>query len=655
MNRARRRGRSPDIQGLDVLGPYRRSVRCGWRYVLLALIAATRKIRRRANVAPRQHCNYFGQTEIAGPVESGTKRVTFRPLVVGRKRLELAFLLILYSLAVTGFITAVIVGSTKEPLGSTPMSLATVAALAAVVMCELFRLTQTWGLCLFAYAARDPIPMQPQEKLRVAALTTIVPSQEPVEMVAHTLKAMRAMLYQGVVDVWVLDEENDGDVQRVASSLGVHYFTRSGEPELNMPAGPFRERTKAGNHNAWRFKHESEYDLVAQVDPDHFPDPHFLQRTLGYFRDPNVAFVVAPQVYGNSGKNFITSAAAAQGYVFTGIIQRGGNGLGAPLLIGTNHVYRMSAWVQINGYQDSIIEDHLTGMVVQEAVNPLTTKHWAGVFTPDILAVGEGPETWSDYFRQQSRWAAGVWQIIKDNNVIFKSRLTFHQRFAYAFLQSFYPCVGLCWLLGNCASILYLTGLANEPVALPLGWLSWILWSAAVICWLAIYAWFKQWYLEVNERKQPLLRPITMTILAAPVYLRAGFRALAGKPLKYAVTGKGRLKNLDSPATFASHIWWSLILSASLYFGFISGQGGIVAQGWAFASLCACISLPIALLMRKIKCLVGDAADRCFHGPPHHNHQRYKHPTPILLNRFLRVQQVEVEDEGPPSSSECPP
>jgi cellulose synthase/poly-beta-1,6-N-acetylglucosamine synthase-like glycosyltransferase len=35
------------------------------------------------------------------------------------------------------------------------------------------------------------------------------------------------------------------------------------------------------------------------MDPDHVPRKNFLMRTLGYFKDQDVAFVVAPQVYGN--------------------------------------------------------------------------------------------------------------------------------------------------------------------------------------------------------------------------------------------------------------------------------------------------------------------------------------------------------------------
>jgi hypothetical protein len=94
------------------------------------------------------------------------------------------------------------------------------------------------------------------------------------------------------------------------------------------------------NHNAWRSAHEGRYDVVAQMDPDHVPYPNFLERTLGYFADPDTAFVVAPQVYANLAESFVARGAAEPAYLFHGVIQRGGNGRGAPLLIGTNHLYQ---------------------------------------------------------------------------------------------------------------------------------------------------------------------------------------------------------------------------------------------------------------------------------------------------------------------------
>jgi cellulose synthase/poly-beta-1,6-N-acetylglucosamine synthase-like glycosyltransferase len=77
--------------------------------------------------------------------------------------------------------------------------------------------------------------------------------------------------------------------------------------------------------------------------------------------------------------------------------------MGSPLLIGTNHVYRVNTFTQIGGYQDSIIEDHLTAMLVYATKNPETHMYWKGVYTPDILSVGEGPTSFTDFFNQQKR------------------------------------------------------------------------------------------------------------------------------------------------------------------------------------------------------------------------------------------------------------
>ena len=51
-----------------------------------------------------------------------------------------------------------------------------------------------------------------------------------------------------------------------------------------------------------------------RVDTDHVPLPNYLERMLGYFRDPDVAFVVGPQVYGNYD-TFVTRAAESQQFL----------------------------------------------------------------------------------------------------------------------------------------------------------------------------------------------------------------------------------------------------------------------------------------------------------------------------------------------------
>src|SRR6185436_15830178 len=57
--------------------------------------------------------------------------------------------------------------------------------------------------------ARDPVPVAPEKGTRVAFLTTIVPSVEPLETVQPTLEAAKHIRHDGPFDVWLLDEGDD--------------------------------------------------------------------------------------------------------------------------------------------------------------------------------------------------------------------------------------------------------------------------------------------------------------------------------------------------------------------------------------------------------------------------------------------------------------
>jgi cellulose synthase (UDP-forming) len=128
-------------------------------------------------------------------------------------------------------------------------------------------------------------------------VTLCVPSHETIEVIAAQLEALTRVRYPH--DSWVLDEGGSPEVQRLAASMGVNYFTRKGVPRWNEPHPPFQAKTKAGNVNAWLDFVGSEgieYDVFVQLDVDHHPRPEYLDRTLGYFDDPAVSWVQAPSV-----------------------------------------------------------------------------------------------------------------------------------------------------------------------------------------------------------------------------------------------------------------------------------------------------------------------------------------------------------------------
>jgi hypothetical protein len=533
------------------------------------------------NLASPEVDDYAGCSELTGPAMApppGAIGVTFRPLLSDRRSRRTLGALVLPVVALdAAFVLVLLLGAC---LADRVPPVAVVAAVGLAVT-QALRLANLVGLWRVTAAAHDPVPLVAQPGLRVALLTTIVPSCEPVDMVSATLTAMTRVRHDGPLDVWILDEGDDPAVRAVCARLGVRHFSRRGRTEFNTSRGVFRARTKAGNHNAWRAVHGVGYDVVAQLDPDHVPRPDFLERTLGYFRDPDVAFVVAPQVYANRDA-YVPRAAAAQSYVFAGLIQRGGNGLGAPLLIGTNHVYRTAAWNQIGGYQDSIIEDHLTSMTVHATINPSTGRPWTGVYTPDVIAVGQAPANWGDFLRQQRRWAFGVWQIVLSASPRLLGRLTGRQRFGYLFLQTFYPTVGISWTITSLATIGYLVGLPSPP---GVGGWGWLLPAAATAGEVALFRWLRRFYLSERERASGVFAGFLITAVAAPVYAAAGLTALLRRDLEFEVTGKGGLRGNGGRAIFRPQVVAVIALVAALATGAVAGLAPPTAVAWALVGI----------------------------------------------------------------------
>ncbi|GAA2216652.1 cellulose synthase catalytic subunit [Micromonospora olivasterospora] len=544
--------------------------------------------RRQRNIRARLAYAACGTT--AGPLVAPTHpdaAVRFRHVLSPASRLVLTLLVGVNSAAGVLFIAWLLLPAHVPGPGVTGLgSWQTIAArlgFCVVVGVELIRLAQNVVVWVFAFHARDPVPVDPPVGLRVALLTTIVPSKEPIDVAERTLRRMRQIVYCGRVDVWILDEGDDPAVKEMATRLGVHHFSRKGRPRYNQPRGEFRARTKSGNHNAWRAEHEHRYDVVANVDPDHVPLPGFLERTLGYFRDPDVAFVVTPQVYGNMHQNWVAHGASVQQYLYNGLIARGGNGLDAPLLTGTGHLYRPAAWRSIGGYQDSIIEDHLTSIRVHAAANPETGRPWKGVYTPDVVAIGEGPTSWADYFNQQKRWAAGICEILVRPDLRAPRQLRPRRRWQYRLLQFYYPSVAVSLLLGNLATALYLlTGVGTAQLDVTV-WSA--LWGSTIGTWFALWLWLRRFNIAPHEREEIGLVGMALALFTGPVYVAAAVGALLRRKLAFVVTAKGKLRTTESLGTFRLHFAWAVFAAALLGASFALDHDVALLRVWPILTL----------------------------------------------------------------------
>jgi cellulose synthase/poly-beta-1,6-N-acetylglucosamine synthase-like glycosyltransferase len=517
-----------------------------------------------------------------------------RPLWLDEHRNMRTLLLTALSLAFEiGFVVWLLQsGHLPAMYGTLAYRIANVAVTASIVVLEVSRLINVVNVAVASLSARNPVPVEPPPDLRVAFLTTIVPSKEPLELVRETLQAARRVRYPGGIDVWLLDEGDDEAVRSMCRQLGVHHFSRRGVARWNQPSGPFKAGSKHGNYNAWVDAHGDRYDVYASVDPDHRPTENYLERILGYFRDPDVAFAVGPQSYANCD-NFVTAAAESQQFPFHSIIQRAANRSSCAMLVGTNNAIRVSALRAIGGLRDSITEDLVTGFYFHTSRNPDTGRRWKSVYTPDVLAHGEGPDNWTDYFSQQSRWSRGTFQILGRDFWRRVWRLGPGQLMHYALILNFYPSIAGAWVLGAINSLLYLVVGASGIHVAPTLWLA--LYADTTATQLLLYFSNRRYNVSPYDVDGAYgLTGMLMSIVSSPVYASALVSGLLQRRPQFVVTPKGSSRNRDSMRTFRRHLQWAALFAAALCAGMLMHHVSPVVCLWPMVACVICL-LPLGV------------------------------------------------------------
>ncbi|SNY30246.1 Glycosyltransferase, catalytic subunit of cellulose synthase and poly-beta-1,6-N-acetylglucosamine synthase [Paractinoplanes atraurantiacus] len=531
------------------------------------------------------------------PAGDGT-RIRMRRLARRRPLTTLAITVLAFAFETTFFFW--LVSSIELPdRGMRPWLFgATVVMVVATALIELFRLVNVVTLCLATLWARDPQPLTPPADLRVAFLTTIVPGKEPIDMVERTLWAARQVRHAGVYEVWLLDEGDDDDVRGMCARLGVRHFSRKGVEAYNQASGAFKARTKHGNYNAWVDRHGDAYDVFVSVDPDHVPLPNFCERLLGYFHDEDVAFVVGPQIYGNYD-NVVTRWAESQQYLFHSLLQRAGNKHGIAMLVGTNNAVRINALKAVGGLQDSITEDMATSLAVHAAKNPETGKRWRSVYTPDVLAVGEGPSSWTDYFSQQHRWSRGTDEVVVTKFWRLAWRLGFKRSVHYGLLMSYYPLTALAWVLGAVNATCYLI-LGAKGVQVPAEvWL--MLYVDAALFQVGLYLFNRRHNVSPHEvAGSSGLTGMIASTLCAPVYVSSYVGAVLRRRAGFVVTPKGDSTSPDRLSTFRHGLVWAAFYAVLLASAPIGHHVDGAMWLWPSLNLAVCLA-PTAIWLTTRK------------------------------------------------------
>ena len=154
------------------------------------------------------------------------------------------------------------------------------------------------GLLLFAFnlwKVKD-YPKQPppryisecvshKEDNRLIVVDAFFPTfNEEIELVKLSLRDAKKITYPHPIDlrIHILDDGKREEMKKVAEEEGVGYFTRNSN--IGFKAGNMRNAME-----------QTSGDFILICDADTRPFPTILEHTLGYFKDPDVAWVQTPQ------------------------------------------------------------------------------------------------------------------------------------------------------------------------------------------------------------------------------------------------------------------------------------------------------------------------------------------------------------------------
>ncbi|HVS03762.1 MAG TPA: glycosyltransferase [Thermoanaerobaculia bacterium] len=381
--------------------------------------------------------------------------------------------------------------------------------LSLAVWYGVFRLVVGWVNLL---AVRQPPPLQAPPGLSVAIFTTSSPG-EPLEMFETTLAACARIRYPHTT--YLLDDTRDPRFRDLAERHGAVWTELVGLPGA-----------KAGKINAALAATAEDFVLV--LDPDHVPFPGLLDRVLGYFGDQRVGFVQVSQAYYNQPRSFVARAAAEQTYAFYGPTLMGLYGHGASLAIGANCTFRRAALESIGGHGVGLAEDLVTAI-------RLHARGWRSVYVPEIVSRGLVPEDLGSFYRQQLKWARGVWEVAFAELAPAWRGLSWRQRLSYLTIGSYYL-FGVTTPVFLAIPYLYLwTGV--QPAAM-----SFARFVAAggpvALLGVSIYLYAQRWLCHPRSERGLHLRGLALKISCWPVYLAGTLLAVLRREVPYVPTAK---------------------------------------------------------------------------------------------------------------------
>ena len=287
------------------------------------------------------------------------------------------------------------------------------------VMTEIafFLLFLLWANLLWNKRYHKPLGLDNKPDLDVDIF--IACCGEPLDIIERTLAAASRIDYQRK-KIHILDDAGQQQVMQLAEQYSCNYIAR-----------PTHENRKAGNLNyALRLTNA---DLLLALDADQVPQPEIIDRIIGYFSLPHIAFVQTAQSFelpendpwGNSDE------------VFYKVMQSGKDYDNAAISCGSGVMYRRKALEEIGGFSEwNFVEDLHTSMLLHDRL-------WKSVYHGVAYTRGTAPNDALGNLKQRWQWAVDSLRMFFWDNPLRHKGLTVYQKLQYLHFGYNYIVFGL--------------------------------------------------------------------------------------------------------------------------------------------------------------------------------------------------------------------
>ncbi len=382
-------------------------------------------------------------TIVAGEVASRAGRIAPEPVLIAQGLLLGATLVVVFARPRwnpigQAFYATFLAGAGTYLVFAVAITFAGGLSLIGTIASALLLLLEALALTLsgyFIFEGCDVIcrtrPTRPPAQFDANHLPMVslqVPAyNEPPDMLIETIRSLEAIDYPHLEILVVDNNTTDPDLW-----MPVEEYCRD-RPRVKFIHEENLAGFKAGALNLITQRDmDPRAEIIGVVDADYCVDADFLKSLVGYFVDPNVAFVQSPQDYREyEGNTYLTACFDAYEYFFaTSMPSR--NERNSIIFAGTMGLMRASALREIGGWPEwCITEDAETSFRLLKA-------GYSGVYVPKAFGSGIMPLTFSAFKSQRFRWAFGGIQIMKKHWRHMlpgprtpQNQLTFGQRFDY--------------------------------------------------------------------------------------------------------------------------------------------------------------------------------------------------------------------------------